>query len=349
VLDDTTDIDMERPEPGQVAPVLDGGLSAAILLMLLDDSDAAAILKYLDPTEVKSLGKAMFEASNATEGDVELALEQFVSSNRDVSSLAVGAPVRIRGMMNEALGNVRADNILAEIAPVSSAPSLDILRWMDVPTLGHLIATEHPQVAAIILSVLTPEVAAQALAGLDEQAQVDLLYRSARLKTVPAEAIEDLEAILALFSHQQAAAPDIKLGGQNDVARIVNNLSRPLGEKLLRSLRKKDRQLADAIEEEMFVFDNLADLDAKSLGAVLRNVEAAQLALAIKGAGTALAAKMLDTLSSRAAQTITDEIAEMGPVKRDEVEAAQKAVIAIARQMAASGEIMLGGKSDDYV
>jgi flagellar motor switch protein FliG len=332
-----------------IQPSLTGGLSAAILLMLLEDGDAAAILKHLDPAEIKLLGKAMFEASNATETDVEMALEQFVSSNRDVSSLAVGAPVRIRGMMQEALGNVRADNILSEIAPATSAPSLDILRWMDIPAIAHLLATEHPQVAAIILSVLTPEIAALAMAGLDEQAQVDLLFRSAKLQSVPAEAIEDLEAILAVYSGGQTDAPELKVGGQNDVAKIVNNLSRPLGEKLLRSLRKRDKLLAEAIEEEMFIFDNLADLDAKSLGAVLRNVDSDKIALAIKGASAALANKMLETLSSRAAQTISDEIAEMGPVKREDVEVAQKAVIAVVRQMAASGEIMLGGKADDYV
>lgn len=346
MLDDN---DILEAEDAPASPSIGGGLSAAILLMLLEDSDAAAILKHLDPAEVKTLGKAMFEASNATETDVEMALEQFVASNRDVSSLAVGAPIRIRGMMHEALGNVRADNILSEIAPVNSAPSLNILRWMDVAAIVDLLTTEHPQVAAIILSVLTPEVAALAIAGLDEHIQVDLLFRSAKLQSVPAEAIEDLEAILATYSGQQTEASGIKLGGQNDVAKIVNNLSRPLGEKLLKSLRKKDRYLADAIEEDMFVFDNLSELDAKSLGAVLRNVDSDKIALAIKGAGAALATKMLETLSSRAAQTISDEIAEMGPVKREDVDVAQKAVIAVVRQMAASGEIMLGGKADDYV
>jgi flagellar motor switch protein FliG len=341
------DLATEATEPA--VSEIGGGLSAAILLMLLEDGDASAILQHLDPSEIKSLGKAMFQASGATETDVESALEQFVSNNRALSSLAVGAPSRIHDMMHQALGDTRAGPIWSEIAPAKNVQTLESLRWMDIPTVSQLVATEHPQVAAIILSALSAETAAQAIAGLDEAVQADLLYRSATLQNVPAEAIADIEAILAKHIGQRAQSPSIKLGGQNDVAKIVNNLSRPLAEKLLKTIRKKDKQLADAIEEEMFVFDDLANLDSKSLGAVLRNVEADRLALAIKGANPGLAQKMLGTLSARAAQTISDEIAEMGPVSRADVEDAQKAVIALARTMAASGEIMLGGQSNDYV
>jgi flagellar motor switch protein FliG len=330
-------------------PVVSGGLSAAILLMLLDDGDASAILQHLDPVEVKALGKAMFDASSATETDVETALEQFVTNNRALSTLAVGAPVRIRDMMHQALGDMRADTILSEIAPRKTVSRLEALKWMDIASISELIATEHRQVAAILLSSLPPKMAAQAIAGLDDVMQADLLFRSATLGEVPAEAIQDIEDLLARHNGQRAQSPSVKMGGENDVAKIVTNLSRPLAEKLLRSIRKRDKALADSIEEEMFVFDDLANLDAKSLGAVLRMVDADKLALAIKGANPVLGQQMLATLSARAAQTISDEIAEMGPVSRADIEEAQKAVTAVARSMAASGEIMLGGQGADYV
>jgi flagellar motor switch protein FliG len=326
-----------------------GAQAAAILLMLLEDGDAAVILKEFAPNDVRLIGSAMFDAAKSCEADIDLALDLFIASNRCVSSLAVGASTKIRGMMHEALGNVRADNILAEIAPTTSANLLDILRWMEVPAIADVLSSEHPQVAAIILAVLTPQAAALAVSGLPDAVQVDLVCRAARLTSIPTQALEDLEAILTLASDKVAAAPEMKFGGQSDVAKIVNNLARPASEKLLRSLRKKDRALADAIEDEMFIFDNLDTLDDKSLGAVMRNVESTDIALAVKGASDAMAARLLSTLSSRAAQTITDEIADMGPVKRADVDDAQKAVVAVARKMAASGEIMLGGKSDDYV
>jgi flagellar motor switch protein FliG len=339
--------EMAFPEP---ATPPDGGLSAAILLMLLEDGDSSAVLQHLDPAEVKSLAKGMFEASCATETDVEGALELFVSNNRDLSQLAVGAPVRIRGLMNMALGDSTADRIWTQIAPAQAAPSsLEALQWLDTAAISKLVAHEHPQLAAIILSALPAEVAADAVAGLDEAVQADLLFRTATLGPVPAAAISDIEAILANYAESIASNPLINMGGHNDVAKIFNNLARPQAEKLLKAIRKKDKILADAIEEGMFIFADLAQLDTKSLGAVMRNVEADRLALAIKGADPALGEKILGTLSARAAQTISDEIAEMGPVSRADVEEAQKAVVAIARGMAATGEIMLGKQSNDYV
>lgn len=343
------DLMLAQADAAARAQPIRGEFSAAILMMLLEDSDAASILQHLTPAEVKALGKGMFDAAQASETDVECALQNFVTNNRDLSSLAVGAPMRIREMMHKALGNVRADNILSEIAPESSAPTLDILRWMDLASITHILDTEHPQVAAVILSVLTPEISAQAIAGFAETKQTDLLFRSARLESVPAGAIDDLERILAAYTGKKSEAAAVKLGGRSDVAQIVNNLSRPLGEKLLRALRKKDRLLANAIEEQMFVFDDLAGLDTKALGAILRNVDADKIALAIKGASDGLGEKLLGTLSARAAQTIRDDISEMVQTKRADVEDAQRAVIAVARAMAAAGEITLGGQGDDYV
>jgi flagellar motor switch protein FliG len=328
---------------------VNGELSAAIMMMLLDDCDASAVLQHLTPAEIKSLGKGMFEASNASENDIERALDSFVIGNGDLSTLAVGAPHRIRGMMQQALGDVRAGTILSEIEPETPAPSLDILRWMDAETISALVAGEQPQISAVIVSVLPPEVAALAIAALDEAVQADIVYRAATLQPVSSEAIEDLEAVLSSCSQQRSMAPELRFGGRNEVAQIVNNLSRASGDKLLRSLRKKDRLLANAIEDEMFVFDDLAQLDVKALGAVLRNVESDQIALAIKGASVLLTEKMLGTLSARAAETIRDELADMGQVKRSDVEDAQKIVIAAARSLADSGEIVLGGMDGDYV
>jgi flagellar motor switch protein FliG len=346
------DEDLDDIAESAPAAAIDAGLSAAILLMLLEDNDSAALLQHLEPAEVKLLAKGMFEASGATENDVEGALEVFVSNNRDLSQLAVGAPLRIRGMMNMALGDSTASRLWPQIAPVQSqatAPSLEALQWLDRATVSALVADEHPQLAAIILSALPAEIAAEAVADLDENIQADLLFRTATLGPVPAAAIADIEAILANYAARSSANPLVNLGGHGDVAKIFNNLTRPQAEKLLKSIRKKDKRLADAIEEGMFIFADLAGLDTKSLGAVMRNVEADRLALAIKGADAALAEKILGTLSARAAQTISDEIAEMGPVSRVDVEEAQKAVIAVARGMAASGEIMLGKQSNDYV
>ncbi len=332
------------------APVaIEGSAAAAILLMLLDESEAATILKQLGPEEVRQLAKAMFDTANASEQQIGQALDRFVTRSRDVSALAIGADTRIRTVMNEAVGNVRADNILAAVAPQRSAASLEILRWMDVDAISGLLASEHPQVGALILSVLVPDVAARAIETLDEVLQADLVLRAAMLTSVPAAAIEDLESVLASANVDGQRVAKQTIGGPSEVAKIMKKMPKQLSERTLRSLKKHDRVLAQAIEEEMFIFENLRDLDKKSLSAVLRSVDAAQLAIALKGADEEMVDMCLATMSQRAAETIRDEMTEMTMVKRADVDDAQKSVMQVVRQMASSGEIMIAGGGDDYV
>jgi flagellar motor switch protein FliG len=328
---------------------IDGSAAAAILLMLLDESEAATILKHLGPEEVRLLAKAMFDTANANEQEIGQALDRFVTRSRDVSALAIGADTRIRTVMTQAVGNVRADNILAAVAPQRSAASLEMLRWMDVDAISALLASEHPQVGALILSVLVPDVAARAIETLDELLQADLVLRAAMLTSVPAAAIEDLEAVLASANVDGQRVAKQAIGGPSDVAKIMKKMPKQLSERTLRSLKKHDRVLAQTIEEEMFIFENLRDLDKKSLSSVLRSVDAAQLAIALKGAEEDMVDMCLATMSQRAAETIRDEMAEMTMVKRADVDDAQKSVMQIVRQMAANGEIMIAGGGEDYV
>ncbi|WP_257545767.1 flagellar motor switch protein FliG [Sphingopyxis sp. DBS4] len=346
VIDTDIDADIETPRG---KPAIEGSSAAAILLMLLDESEAATILKHLGPEEVRQLAKSMFDTANASEGQIEQALDQFVSESRNVSALAVGADARIRTVIHDAVGNVRADNILAAVAPQSSAASLEMLRWMDVDAISALLANEHPQVGALILSVLVPDVAARAVETLDEGLQAELVLRAAQLTAVPAAAIEDLESVLAAANVGGQRVAKRPIGGPGDVAKIMKKMPKQLSERTIRALKKQDKLLAQIIEEEMFIFENLRDLDAKSLGTVLRSVDAAQLAVALKGTDADMVDRCLATMSKRASETIRDEMAEMTMVKRTDVDEAQKAIMQIVRQMASSGEIMIAGAGDDYV
>lgn len=346
-MDDATET--AEAVAGPAAPGVTGAQSAAILLMLLDEAEAAGILKQCAPDEIKRLGSAMFSTMGASERDIALALDRFVGSSRALPSLSINAEPRIRGVISAAVGNVRAGNILAEIAPETSVPTLDMLSWMEVDAIASLIADEPPQVGAILLAVLRPEIAAQAIAGLDDARQADLVLRAARLTHVSADALEDLEAIVAEASAGASVAKPVKIGGRTEAARIVNSLARPASEKLLKSLKKRDRQLAQDIEDEMLVFGNLIDLGTKDLGELTRAVDAATLSLALRGQDVALVDKILGTMSARAAQSLRDDMADAGPVKRADVEDAQKAVIAMARALAEAGTIALGAQANDYV
>jgi flagellar motor switch protein FliG len=326
-----------------------GEKAAAILLTLLGDAEAAAILATLDPADVRRLGAAMLDVASANAAEIETALEMFVTRGRAVSSLGQNPEGRVRSVMTAALGNVRADNVLASIAPQASLSVLDRLAWMSTAAITAALAAEHPQVSALILACLTPEAAAEALAPLDEEVQADLIYRAASLGSVNPAALADLEQLLDGYAATPQAGPAIRIGGRSEAAKIVTNLKQPTDKRVLRSLKRRDRELAQAIEDDMFVFDDLVSMDAKNMGELLRAVDTQVLTLALRGARQSTIDKMLGCLSARAAQSIRDEIAEAQPVKRAEVDEAQRAVAAVARAMAEDGTLNLGGKNDDYV
>lgn len=341
--------ELEDGEGVARAAGVEGPYAAAILMMLLGDEEAASIMKELGPEEVRELGKAMYAVADASETEVEAALDRFIGGTRQVSSLAVGAAPHIRKVFTQALGNARADNVLGSVAPRESVKSLETLRWMEVPAIAKLLTNEHPQVGALIVASLSPEVAAEALNCLSDELQSELVMRAARLGPVSSDAIAELEDVLSRVGDVRQSKPKVSLGGRSDAARIMNKMAKTDGERVLKGLKKRDKILGQQIEDEMFVFDNLMDLNDKNLGALMRTVDSAILPLALKSAQPALVERMFACMSARAAQTIRDEMEERGMVKRVEVEEAQKAIIAMARQMAAEGTIMLGGPGDEYV
>lgn len=339
----------EADDTQDTTPAIDGKSAAAVLMMLLAEEEAAAIVGHLDANEVKALGTAMLGVAGISEDNVDAALEMFADKCRGVNPLAADPTPRVRSVIEQALGPSRAGTLLADIAPVSSPKLAEMLDWMEVDVLAALLDNEHPQVGALIVSSLSADLAAQALGKLEEGRQTDLLLRAARLGRVSVEAITELEDIVSRYVGDAAPPPKVELGGSSGVAKIMNSLGKPKGERLIKAIRKADKPIADAIEEGMFVFEDLMDLDAKALGTVMRSVDSSSLVFALKGAPKELVDRIFASMSQRAAQSIQDEMAEKTMVKRAEVDEAQKAVIAIARQLADAGEIVLGAAGNDYV
>ncbi|WP_019833825.1 flagellar motor switch protein FliG [Sphingomonas sp. PR090111-T3T-6A] len=334
--------------PQAAAP--SGSSAAAILLMLLAEDEAAQVLGRLDPDEVQQLGTAMFGVADVSEEEVDGVLDQFVDRARERTTIGFGADSQIRNMMERALGAERAENMLARITPPTRSSALDSLKWMDAKTIATLIEPEHPQIAALVLAHLEAGVAADVLQQLAEDVQADIVYRVATLGSVSAEALDDLERLLLRQVNKvgsQGSAP--KRGGAQEAAKIVNSTRANVEQRVIRQLAKLDKSLARTIEDEMFVFENLNALTEKDLGALLRSVDTEILIVALKGCEPMLRNKMFGCMSSRAAQSIQDEMAERGPMRLVEVQEAQKQVLAIARRLAEAGTISLGGKGEDYV
>jgi flagellar motor switch protein FliG len=327
---------------------LKGSDAAAVLLMVLGDEEAADLLGRLDPAEVQQLGTAMFGLQNVSERQVEDVFDTFIGRARQVTGIGFDAANRIRSVMENALGSERAENVLARITPVARSSALDYLRWIDSKTIAGLVSQEHPQVAALVLSYLDPSVAADVLQLLPVAKQVDVVHRVATLESVSAEALEDLERVLFL-EVTRSAGPATVRGGPAEAAKIMNHMIGGAEQRIIRGLAKVDRDVAQTVQDEMFVFDDLIECDDKNLGLLIRSVDTAVLVAALKDADENLKARIFGCMSSRAAATIADEMEARGPMRLTEVQDAQKQVLAVARKMADEGSLILPGRGEDYV
>ena len=342
------DIDFDLLEGADLRP-LHGSAAAAVLLMLFNEDEAAEILSRLEPDEVRQLGYAMYDVADVEIEEVNQALDQFVSKARRRTTIGYGASRHIRGAMHKALGPERADNILARITPPTRSTKLSLLKWMEPGEIATVIENEHPQVMAIVLAHLDPRTAADVLTMLPNEYQEDLVYRVATLGPVGSEALDDLEVMLSSGTPAAKKGGTSQRGGTSEAAAIMNNVRKDVEQRIIKALAKRDKIIAQTIEEEMFIFDNLIELDEKNMGALLRGVDNELLVVALKGANEVLKAKMLGCMSQRAAQSIVDEMEERGPMRLAEVVDAQKRIVAEARRLADQGTITLGGPGDDFV
>jgi flagellar motor switch protein FliG len=322
---------------------------AAVLMMLVGEEEAAAILQKLDPEEVRQLGKAMFAVADVSETEVEDVLDHFVGHARERTAIGFDPRPKIEAVMNRALGREKADSVLARITPPEAACELDLLDWLDTGEIAAMIEKEHPQIAAVLIANLDPTIGGQVLELMPDAAQPDILHRIARLGPITPEAVATLKGLLANRSARASGGAGVTLGGTREAARILQGARKATEQRVMPKLFKIDKDVARAIEEAMFVFDNLLSLDDRNLGTLIRNIDGEILTKALKGVDEAARARFLGCMSARAADGIRDEMEARGPMRLAEVLEAQKMIIQIARALAKDGTIQMGGGDDDYV
>lgn len=323
---------------------------AAVLMMVVGDEEAAAILQKLDPDEVRQLGAAMMNVADVSEAEMAQVLDDFTGRAQERSAIQFDPRPKLESVVTKALGPERAGGVLARILPPQPDESIAALAWMEAEEIAGMLEDEHPQIAAVLMAHLDPAVAAQVLEMLPEAIQPQVLRRVARLGPVTPEAIATLTDLLERHAARPRRVAGLRVGGTREAAKIMSSARRGTEKKVMPKLAKIDREVAKAIEEAMFVFDNLLELDDKNMGTLLRNVESDVLVRALKGADETARNRFLSCMSSRAADTIRDEMEARGPMRLAEVLEAQKVVIAIARQLVKDGTIaMPGGGDDDYV
>ncbi len=320
---------------------------AAILLMSLGENEAAEVLKHLGPKEVQRVGAAMATLHNVTREQVETVFQNFVELVGDLTGLGVGTDKYIRNMLNQALGEDKAGGMIDRILLGGNTQGLDTLKWMDGRAVAEVVRHEHPQIQAIVISYLDPDQSAEVLGNLPENVRMDLLMRVARLESVQPDALAELNKILEKQFSGKAGAKSAAIGGVKRAADIMNFLDTSIEGPLMEQIKEVDEDLATKIEDLMFVFDNLSEVDDRGIQALMREISSETLVLALKGADEGIKEKIFGNMSKRAAELLRDDLEAKGPVKVSDVEGAQKEILAIARRMADAGEIMLGGKGGE--
>ena len=340
----------KKEDPKEAFERLTGTQKSAILMMLIGEEEAAEILKNLSPREVQHLGTAMYSVQGLGQDLVNQVLDEFLTIIKEQTSLGLGAGNYIRNVLTKALGDDKAQSVLTRITPTSQARPIEILDWMDARSIAELVVDEHPQIIALVMSYLDAGLASDVLLSLPDELQPDVVYRVATLETVQPEALRELEDVMQRKFKSNATLRASQVGGVKAAAQIMNFTKQDTEALIMEVIGEEDRNLMQAIQESMFVFDNLLDSDDKSIQTLLRNVETEDLVLALKGADEPLRDKLLSCMSSRAAANLQDEMEALGPVRLTEVQDAQKRIINIARTMSDEGTIVLAGRGgDDFV
>ncbi len=322
---------------------------AAVLLMSLGEGDAAEILKHLGPKEVQRLGTAMTHLSNVQQKEVEAVLSNFLDEVRTLTGLGMGSDGYIRSMLITALGEDKANGLIDRILLGGNTTGLDTLKWMEARSVADIIRNEHPQIQAIVIAYLDSDQSAEILSYFQDKVRLDIMMRVAALDTVQPSALQELNNILEKQFSGNAGSQTKTMGGIKVAAEIVNNLDSGLANELLESITDVDEDLGTQIQDLMFVFDNLVDVDDRGIQALLREVSSDILIIALKGADETLKEKIFKNMSKRAAELLRDDLETKGPVKLSEVENAQKEILVIARRMADAGEINLGGGGEQML
>ena len=326
---------------------MSGSERAAIFMMSLGEQNAAQVLKHMAPNEVQKIGTVMATLSNVSNEKVESVISAFVETANSQSGVGVDSAEYIRNMLINALGEDKASSLIDRILKNKSARGLESLKWMDPQAVADVVKNEHPQIIAIVLSYLDSGHAAEILQHLSEQARSDVLMRVATLESVAPAALQELNEVLEKQFSGGSGMQKSGVGGVKIAADILNLMDGESETAITEAITDQDEELAQEIQDQMFVFDNMLAIDDRGIQAILRDVQSEQLIIALKGADDAIKEKIFSNMSSRAADMMREDLEAKGPVRLKDVEDAQKEILSVAQRLAESGDISLGGKGDD--
>ncbi len=324
----------------------DGITKSAILLLTLGETEAAAVLKFLEPKEVQQISTAMVSLRNLTREQIAEVFEEFHENASEKTTIGMDSSAYIRNMLTAALGSHKAAGLLDRILHNNDTTGIDSLKWMEPTAIVDLIQGEHPQIIATILVHLEPDQASSILNLMTERLRNDVMLRIATLDGVQPIALQELNSVFTTML-SGAANKKFTRGGVKTAAEILNFAGTVNEGTVIENVRSVDPDLAQKIQDQMFVFENLLDIDDRAIQLILREVQSESLIVALKGASEEIRAKVFKNMSQRAAETLKEDLESKGPVKLSEVEAEQKEILKVARRLSDEGQISLGAKGDE--
>jgi flagellar motor switch protein FliG len=319
---------------------------SAILLLSLGENEAAEVLKYLGPKEVQKIGVAMAGLRKVSRDQIEETLEAFTDQIGEQTGLDHSSDY-IRTVLTKALGDDRAAHLIGKILKDRDSPGIDHLKWLEADEVAELIRHEHPQIIATILVHLEPDQAGEVLNRFSDELRNDILLRIATLDSVQPAAMQELNEVLSRLLTGSESGSNQTAGGVKAAAEIINFVNGDHEEAIMNTLREYDAELAQHIEDEMFIFDNLMDIDDKGIQLMLREVQSESLILALKGASQELQEKIFKNMSQRAGEMLREDLESKGPVRLSEVENEQKQILQTVKRLAEEGQLVISGKGGE--
>ncbi|BEV71702.1 MULTISPECIES: flagellar motor switch protein FliG [unclassified Paludibacterium] len=319
---------------------------SAVLLFSLGQAHAVEVFKYLGPKEVQKISLAMAAINNLSHEEIDKVLSQFKEECQARASIGASDEY-LRNVLVEALGPDKAANLLDRIMQGNDHSGIESLKWMDPGSAADLIRNEHPQIIATILVHLDPDLASSILSYFPERLRNEVLIRTATLEGVQPQALRELNDVLTQLLSGSDRLKKSAAGGVGMTAEILNFMGNTVEASALNYIREYDPELAQRIQDKMFVFENLLEVDDRSIQTILREVQTDSLVVALKGTSNELKEKIFRNMSQRAAEMLRDDLEAKGPVKLSEVEAEQKEILKVVRKLADDGQIVLGSKGGD--
>ncbi len=321
--------------------------NAAILLMSLGEEEAAEVFKYLAPKEVQALGETIAKMKAVTHDRVEGVLVKFSEMAGEQSMLVPDNDEYVKSVLRRALGDDKANLLIDRILQGSDISGIESLKWMDPQSVSELLRNEHPQIVAAILVHLDPDQSSSVLKLFTERQRNEVLVRIATLDGIQPSALKDLNEVMSKVLAGGDKMRKASLGGVKPAAEIINMMGGSIETAVLDYIREADNDLAQKIMDNMFTFDDLEKLEDKAIQTLMKEVQSESLVIALKGATPEMREKIFRNMSTRAAETLREDLESRGPVRVSEVESEQKELLKIVRRLADEGQIQLSSGADD--